>query len=60
MSLAEMEERTAVTEPPRYTGVVCRRCLAPVARADDEARGTICCPACGHTWNAPPPLRLNS
>jgi DNA-directed RNA polymerase subunit RPC12/RpoP len=49
---------TLVTEAPRYTGVVCRRCSAPVAHAADEARSTMICPACGHRWDAPPPIKL--
>jgi len=49
-----------VTRPsnPRYTGVVCRRCLTPVAELLDEE--TAHCPRCGHQWTVPPPVRLEA
>jgi len=49
-----------VTRPtiPRYTGVVCRRCLTPVAQLLDEE--TAHCPRCGHEWELPPPVSLRA
>jgi DNA-directed RNA polymerase subunit RPC12/RpoP len=45
-----------------YTGVVCHRCSYPVAVIghEQETGVDITCPACGHTWLAPPPLKLRA
>ena len=44
---------------PRYTGLVCRRCLQPVAILSvhgERVAGN--CPACTYTWIAAPPVEL--
>jgi DNA-directed RNA polymerase subunit RPC12/RpoP len=48
--------RESDTEKPSvvYTGIVCRRCAAPVARSIGES--TMECPACGHSWDAGTPI----
>lgn len=57
----EMELRRDVDQTgPRYTGVACRRCAAPVAQLRDNSEGAIQCPACGFNWVASPPVRIST
>lgn len=55
------DDRDDATDGPlisRYTGVVCRRCLTPVAHLLDDDRAH--CPRCGYEWEVPPPVHLNA
>jgi len=55
---ASMQSEAQSLDHPRYTGVVCRRCAAPVATPVNEQ--IMECPACGHVWTAGPPIDLKA
>jgi hypothetical protein len=45
--------------PQRYTGVVCRRCIQPIATVEErDGTAAITCPACGYTRAAGPALKI--
>jgi len=51
-------ERRERPSTDRYTGIVCRRCVTPVAQLLDD--DTAHCPRCGHEWELMPPVRLEA
>lgn len=54
-----MSRETDTQKPPvTYTGIVCRRCTAPVARPVGDSN--MECPACGHSWDAGPPIVIRA
>jgi uncharacterized paraquat-inducible protein A len=54
----ELDNTVARSRVPKYTGVVCCRCLTPVAQMLDH--DTAHCPRCGHEWEVPPPVTLKA
>jgi ribosomal protein S27E len=57
-----MNVEVAMSPAPksRYTGVVCRQCMHPVAVIRDEQASSpqLECPDCGHTWSPAPLLKV--
>jgi DNA-directed RNA polymerase subunit RPC12/RpoP len=51
--------RQTEQQAPRYTGVVCRRCIQPIATVEErEGTAAVVCPACGHTRTVGPALKI--